>query len=64
MSQLSVMLLIALLAGLFAAGSTWVGIDVAQVLYRRWAERREQKRLEAEAQALAEAEAAAGDKDE
>lgn len=58
MSQVAVMLLIAVLVGIFFAGSTWVAVDVLEAVYRRWKARREQKRLEADAQALGEAEAA------
>lgn len=64
MSQISVMLLIALLVGVFFAGSTWVAVDLIHAFYRRWAVRREQRRLEAEARALAEAEAATDVEDE
>ena len=60
MSGQSVMILvISLCAGVFAAGCTWVGIDVMALLGGHLAVRRERKRLEAEAKALKAAEEAA-----
>jgi hypothetical protein len=58
MSQLPLIIVIALLAGLCAAGATWVAIDVLQVLGDKWVARRERKRLEAEAKAVKAAEEA------
>lgn len=49
-------LFIALLAGVFAAGCTWVSIDVLQMVGLKMAARKERKRLEAEAKALKQAE--------
>lgn len=61
--QTMMILLISLCAGAFAAGSTWVGIDVLTLLGGRLAARREKKRLQAEAKALKKAEEAANAKE-
>lgn len=52
-------LAIALGAGAFAAGCTWLSADLLGLLGDRFAARREQKRLEAEAKAAKKAEDAA-----
>lgn len=57
-TQSGLILLIALLAGITAAGCTWIGFDV----YHELAAWRARKRLEAEARALKEAEEA-GDRE-
>ncbi len=61
--QTMMILLISLCAGAFAAGSTWVGIDVLTLVGGHLAARREKKRLEAEAKALKKAEEAANAKE-
>lgn len=63
MNQTALIVIIALLAGLSAAGCTWFSFDVLGLLGGRLAARREQKRLEAEARALKEAEAQAAEKE-
>ncbi len=61
--QTIMIVVISLGAGAFAAGCTWVGIDVLALLGGRLAARREKKRLEAEAKALKKAEEAANAKE-
>lgn len=63
MNQTALIVIIALLAGLSAAGCTWFSFDVLELLSKPLAARRERKRLEAEAKALKEAEAQAAEKE-
>ncbi len=55
MNQTASILVIAVLAGVFAGGAFWVSVDISAVLGAKWTARRERKRLEAEAQAMKEA---------
>ncbi len=57
--QTMMIVVISLGAGAFAAGCTWVGLDLLSLLGGQIAARREKKRLEAEAKALKKAEEAA-----
>jgi len=61
--QTMMIVVISLGAGAFAAGCTWVGVDVFALLGGHLAVRREKKRLEAEAKALKKAEEAANAKE-
>lgn len=61
--QTAMILFISLCAGAFAAGCTWVSIDVMSLLGGHRTARRERKRLEAEAKALKKAEEAAAAKE-
>ena len=54
MNPLPVMILIATLAGIFAAGATWLLFDFGGLAGRWFAERREKKRLRGEAAAIRE----------
>lgn len=56
MSQFGLMIAVSLLAGLFAAGCTWVFIDASGVVGARISAWRERRRLEKEARAIEEAE--------
>jgi len=53
-NQTASIIVIAILAGIFAGGAFWVSVDVSAVLGARLAARRERKRLEAEARAMKE----------
>lgn len=54
--QTMMIIVISLCAGAFAAGGTWLGVDLLELLGARRAARKDQKRLEAEAKAAKKAE--------
>lgn len=61
--QTAMIIVISLCAGAFAAGCTWVGIDLLTLASGHFAARKEQKRLAAEAAALKKAEEAGSGKE-